>query len=181
MQALEIDIEESLEEFKAAASSLNAAGLSDTLGIPRSMVDSLGLEDITSLFTNPPPGIDEVVALSKIIQIGDSVEHRFDRIVIDTAPTGHTLRLLQLPKFVNSMTGNLIKLRGKIMNAVASVKNIFGGDDGSTTRVESTLDKLEKIQSNIQRVQNVLKDPKRTEFVGIELFVVFNYYLMQPI
>ena len=173
MQALEIDIEESLEEFKAAASSLNAAGLSDTLGIPRSMVDSLGLEDITSLFTNPPPGIDEVVALSKIIQIGDSVEHRFDRIVIDTAPTGHTLRLLQLPKFVNSMTGNLIKLRGKIMNAVASVKNIFGGDDGSTARVESTLDKLEKIQSNIQRVQNVLKDPKRTEFVGIELFVVF--------
>lgn len=138
------------------------------LGIPRSMIDSFGLEDLTSLFTNPPPGIDEVVALSKIVQYGDSAEYKFDRIIIDTAPTGHTLRLLQLPKFVNSMTGNLIKLRTKIVSAVDSVKNLFGGDQSGAVanRMESTLDKLENLQKNIQRVQTVLKDPKRTEFVG---------------
>lgn len=169
--ALEIDIEESLAEFKAATSSLNAAGLSEMLGIPRSMIDSFGLEDLTSLFTNPPPGIDEVVALSKIVQYGDSAEYKFDRIIIDTAPTGHTLRLLQLPKFVNSMTGNLIKLRTKIVSAVDSVKNLFGGDQSGAVanRMESTLDKLENLQKNIQRVQTVLKDPKRTEFVVVTI------------
>jgi arsenite-transporting ATPase len=171
--ALEIDIEESLEEFRAVASSLNAASLSSSLGIPRSMIDSLGLEDLTSLLTNPPPGIDEIVALSKIIKYGDSSEYKFQRIVIDTAPTGHTLRLLQLPKFVNSLTGNLMKLRGKIVGAVNSFQNMFGSADAKSSKsssgdsIESTLNKLEGIQESMKRVQTVLKDPKRTEFVGM--------------
>ena len=48
-------------------------------------------------------GIDEIVALTKIVQFGyrSGLEVKtdsmlFDRIVIDTAPTGHTIRLLQV-------------------------------------------------------------------------------------
>jgi arsenite-transporting ATPase len=50
------------------------------------------LRDLLSL---APPGIDEVFALSLL---GDTLaEGRFERIVVDPAPTGHLLRLLDMP------------------------------------------------------------------------------------
>ena len=116
--ALEIDVEEALAEFKESSKSLNVAELSNSLGVPKEIIESLGLEDLASIFTNPPPGIDEIVALTKIFQYSDETNPdgtaRFDRIVIDTAPTGHTIRLLQLPNFLNSVTGKLIRFRTKL-------------------------------------------------------------------
>ena len=171
--ALEIDIEGSMEEFKEAASSLDAASLSSALGIPQSMIDSLGLDDLTSLFTNPPPGIDEIVALSQIIKYGDGNANegmKFDRIVIDTAPTGHTLRLLQLPTFVNALAGNLIRFRSKISDAVSTFQNMFSSDPNpASSSVNTALDKLESIQSNMELVQGIMKDPKRTEFTVVTI------------
>ncbi len=174
--ALEIDIEKSMEEFKEAAKSLDSVALSSALGIPQGMIDSLGLDDLTSLFTNPPPGIDEIVGLSEIMKYGSAGgdgRPAFDRIVIDTAPTGHTLRLLQLPTFVNALAGNLIRFRSKISSAVATFQNMFSGGDESaaaqTTSVSTALDKLEAIQSNMEVVQEILKNPKRTEFAVVTI------------
>ena len=48
-----------------------------------------------------PPGVDEAVAISKVVQLAKSAEYQgFSRVIFDTAPTGHTLRLLTLPDFV---------------------------------------------------------------------------------
>ena len=41
-----------------------------------------------------PPGVDEAIAISHLVQYDRS---DFEKIIIDTAPTGHTLRLLQFP------------------------------------------------------------------------------------
>ncbi len=50
------------------------------------------LRDLLAL---APPGIDEVFALSIL---GDALaERRFRRIIVDPAPTGHLLRLLEMP------------------------------------------------------------------------------------
>ena len=46
------------------------------------------------------PGIDEAVAFGKIMQSLDDDEMKFDLIVFDTAPTGHTLRLLNFPELL---------------------------------------------------------------------------------
>lgn len=42
------------------------------------------------------PGIDEATAISNVINFIE--EDKYDVVVFDTAPTGHTLKLLQLPK-----------------------------------------------------------------------------------
>ena len=90
--ALEIDVDNALQEFKEAASGLDVVQLSASLGVPKEIIESLALDDLASIFTNPPPGIDEIIALTKIFQYGDEKDSngrpRFDRIIIDTAPTG---------------------------------------------------------------------------------------------
>ena len=41
------------------------------MGVPKEIIDTLGINDLASIFINPPPGIDEIVALTKIFQYAD--------------------------------------------------------------------------------------------------------------
>lgn len=60
------------------------------------------------------PGTDESALFDKIVSIVlDEYEH-FDKIVFDTAPTGHTLRLLTLPELMNTWIEGMIKRRRKV-------------------------------------------------------------------
>src|SRR4029079_3780040 len=50
---------------------------------------------LRELLALAPPGIDEMYALATL---GDTLEEgRYARIVVDPAPTGHLLRLLEMP------------------------------------------------------------------------------------
>jgi arsenite-transporting ATPase len=58
-------------------------------------IDSSGFmkEIMTSV-----PGIDEATSFGEILKSLD--EYKFDLIIFDTAPTGHTLRLLNFPNII---------------------------------------------------------------------------------
>ena len=64
---------------------------------------------------------------------------RFSRIVFDTAPTGHTLRLLTVPDFVEAALGKLIRLRRKLTAAGDAVRGLFGvkNQDAAIQKLES--------------------------------------------
>jgi arsenite/tail-anchored protein-transporting ATPase len=67
---------------------------------------------------------------------------KFTRIVFDTAPTGHTLRLLSVPDFVDAALGKIVRLRKKLGSAGDAVRGLFGASDQQDTAVE----KLEKLR-----------------------------------
>ena len=66
---------------------------------------------------------------------------RFTRIVFDTAPTGHTLRLLTVPDFVEASLGKLIRLRKKLTAAGDAVRGLFG-----VTNQDAAIQKLESLR-----------------------------------
>ena len=59
---------------------------------------SLDREAMSRLIHLAPPGLDEIMALSELARYVQ--EGKYDRFVIDTAPTGHFLRLLELPDMI---------------------------------------------------------------------------------
>lgn len=103
------------------------------------------------------PGADEAAAMRQLLEYLD--DPRFDRVVIDTAPTGHTLRLLQLPELMDSMVGRLLQFRQKMSGMLGGVTGMFGGDDTGDPSAE-----LDALRERIERLRAVLRDPGQTDF-----------------
>ncbi len=107
------------------------------------------------------PGIDEALP-AKVIQFikSDKYSH-FKRIIFDTAPTGHTLRMLSLPDFLDSFMGKIIKLRVKMNNATSMFKSLMGVE----TQPDNTLEIMEHLKSSMNIVRDLFKDGSQTEFI----------------
>ena len=57
LSALEIDVEAALETFKDNAKDFNSEGIAKSFGVPKEILDTLGLDDLAGIFTNPPVSI----------------------------------------------------------------------------------------------------------------------------
>ena len=111
-----------------------------------------------SLLGGTMPGADEAAAMRQLLEYLD--DPRFDRVVVDTAPTGHTLRLLELPEIMDSMLGRVLTLRQRFSGMMEGLKGMFGGgSDDDTAEAD-----LEALRARIERLRGVLQDPDRTDF-----------------
>ena len=115
-------------------------------------------EGLGGLLGGTMPGADEAAAMRQLLEYLD--DPRFDRVVVDTAPTGHTLRLLQLPEIMDSMLGRVMKLRQRFSGMMDGLKGMFGGGDDEP---DPSAD-LEELRERIERLRAVLRDPAKTDF-----------------
>ncbi|OYR52422.1 arsenic-transporting ATPase [Halorubrum sp. Ea1] len=165
--AAEIDPDDAMDEgmFGADGDPLGGMGeMGDAMGGMGGMGgadpdgDPDGEEGIGSLLGGTMPGADEAAAMRQLLEYLD--DPRFDRVIVDTAPTGHTLRLLQLPEIMDSMIGRVMKLRNRFSGMMDGLKGMFGaGDD----EADPTAD-LDELQERIERLRAVLRDPAQTDF-----------------
>lgn len=65
-----------------------------------------------------PPGADEIFALVRILELWEDDE--LSRIVVDTAPTGHFLRLLELPELAGEWIRQLMRITLRYREVLAS-------------------------------------------------------------
>jgi arsenite-transporting ATPase len=73
-------------------------------------------EILRDLLALAPPGIDELFALALL---GDTLaERRFARVIVDPAPTGHLLRLLEMPAVALDWTHRLMRMMLKYRELV---------------------------------------------------------------
>ena len=74
--------------------------------------------------TGAIPGIDEAMSFAEVMKLIQSLE--YDTVVFDTAPTGHTLRLLQFPDTLQRALGKLQQLQGTLGPMMSAMGPMLG-------------------------------------------------------
>lgn len=145
---MEINTEKGMQEFQETLGQ-------SSLGPEAEMASSL-MGDMSGM---SPPGSDEAMAFGKILEFIDDAS--YDRVIFDTAPTGHTLKLLELPDQLDSWLGKLLTMRQRLSSMMGGLRAMMGGaqqEDNSWEMLQQTKDKI-----RAARVQ--LSDPSITQFV----------------
>jgi arsenite-transporting ATPase len=95
-----------------------------------------------------PPGIDELFGVLSVL---DARDH-YDRIVVDTAPTGHALRLLEMPDAAREWVQALLRMLLKYQSVIHAGR---------------LAEELVEASKSIRALQAMLRDPARTRFVVV--------------
>jgi len=151
LSALEINAERALSEFKIEYED-ELKRLFDT-------ATYLDEEDIDSILVLPIPGIDEVMGFKTIVDLIE--EGKFDKYVVDTAPTGHALRLLTLPELLDDWIKVMGRMRWKYRYMVTSFAGKYKPDSAD--------DFLVSMKKAVKRMDGLLRDEKRCEFIVVTI------------
>ncbi|WP_274585124.1 ArsA family ATPase [Neisseria leonii] len=120
------------------------------------------------------PGAEEAALLEAVC--GFVVNHRimgFDQVVFDTAPTGHTLRLLELPQMMAAWTDGLLAQQGR-QSALREAALPFWRRSGREqtllseakhSRWQKAADVLAKRRELFERAGRLLADAANTSIV----------------
>ena len=77
------------------------------------------LNDLIGNLSTSIPGIDEALSFSELMK--EVQEMKYDVVVFDTAPTGHTLRLLSFPSMLESSFDSLNGLTSSFSGLLSQV------------------------------------------------------------
>lgn len=111
------------------------------------------------------PGAQEAALLERIATILEQGlhQHAFDLIIFDTAPTGHTLRLLSLPEAMAAWTQGLMKhdSRSKKLAGVLDHLTPKQGRDINNPLADPTRDVSEGLSERNQQISDTLLHRQR--------------------
>ncbi len=151
LSALEISAEKAFSKFKVE--------YEDEIKKILDTSTYLDQEDIDSIFALPIPGMDEVMGFKTIVDLIE--EAKFDKYIVDTAPTGHALRLLTLPELLDDWIKVMAKMRWKYRYMVERFAGKYKPDEAD--------DFLLSMKKTVKRIENLLKDQQRCEFIVITI------------
>jgi arsenite-transporting ATPase len=149
--AMQINAKKVLEEFKERY----GREILDILQQGTYLAD----DETEEMFRLDIPGLDEVMSFKKIIDFMDSSDYQ--QYIVDTAPTGHTLRLLTLPDLLDNWIKFLANLRWKYHVMVRQFTKEKRTDDADQFLLE--------MKKTVNRVRALLQNPEKTEFVVVTI------------
>jgi arsenite/tail-anchored protein-transporting ATPase len=107
---------------------------------------------IERLLDLSPPGLDEVMALARVMEM--ITQERFDLLVLDSAPTGHLLRLLEMPEVMDQWLKAIFEL-------LLKYKHIL--------RMPKLSRRLIDISRHLKRLRVMLRDPAGTALYAVSI------------
>ena len=118
------------------------------------------LTDISSSI----PGIDEAMSFAEVMKQVQSMD--YDCIVFDTAPTGHTLRLLQFPSTLQKGLDKLMSLKESFGGLLSTASSMLTGPGGEDVVAQAS-EKMESLRLVVEEVNDQFKNPNLTTFVCV--------------
>ena len=122
-----------------------------------------GISNIMGELSNSIPGIDEAMSFSELMKQVQSLD--FDVVVFDTAPTGHTLRLLSFPTILEKALGKVMELKDRFGGLIGQAMGVMGGGNPAEAQ-DALLGRLEETRAVINKVNDAFQDPSLTTFVS---------------
>ena len=113
----------------------------------------LDRDDVRRLLDLSLPGVDELIGLLELVRLARA--ESCDEVVVDTAPTGHTLRLLAMPEELVRLAGALDRLQAD-HRIVAETFGAWHPDRSD--------DLLAEIESQAREIGELLRDSTRATF-----------------
>lgn len=111
------------------------------------------------------PGIDE---LSVFVEVFQGVELlSFDVVIFDTAPTGHTLRLLSMPQMLTSTVEKISNTEGAKTMLSAAATMVLSAAGGQNADPNSLSSYVSSWIDLAERVKGLLTDETKTAFVCV--------------
>lgn len=151
LQVLEIDSQASFRKFMDAhQSQLHTIALRGTF---------LDEADVDQLLHLSLPGLDELMAFHEIAVLAESGAYAC--ILVDTAPTGHTLRFLGLFEVMRNWLDALDALLAKHRYLTALYQGSRAGDESDTF--------VRDMRGLVERLAALLRDPRRCRFIPVML------------
>lgn len=151
--AAEVDPETGQEAYRRVVEAL--AGEFRDAGL------RLSEDDLERLFeAGLVPGGDEVAALEYVARYATS---DYDHVVFDTAPTGHTLRLLDLPDVLGETLGVAGDVQRRVRRAGRAARSVVLGPAAYWGSTDDE-DEVASLQRRVADVGALLRDPARTSF-----------------
>lgn len=123
-----------------------------------------GISNIMGELSNSIPGIDEAMSFSELMKQVQNLD--FDVVVFDTAPTGHTLRLLSFPTILEKALGKVMELKDRFGGLIGQATALMGGGQNPAQAQDALLGKLEETRAVINKVNDAFQDPALTTFVS---------------
>lgn len=151
LSALEINAEKAMAGFKSK--------YENEIKLIFDNSSYMDADDINALFTLPIPGLDEVMSFKTIVDLIGA--QQFDKYIVDTAPTGHALRLLSMPGLLDEWIKVLATMRWKYHRVVGA----FGGQN----RTNAADDFMLEMKKTVKHIEQLLKDGRRCEFVAVTI------------
>lgn len=119
----------------------------------------LDAEDIQRLLEMSLPGVDEMLGLVELRRLSRGAS--YDEVIVDTAPTGHTLRLLAIPETWTRIASVFDDMQAKHRFLAESIGGSYRDDAGDKLIAEIDSDGREMAES--------LRDPVQTTFTWVLL------------
>ncbi len=97
------------------------------------------------------PGVEDIALFNRM---GDLIVRRsgvYDLIVFDTAPTGHTMRLLQLPELMTSWIDTLARRRKNLVDLSAGINRDPAASDPILAALEQRKERLVEFRARLMQ------------------------------
>jgi arsenite-transporting ATPase len=109
------------------------------------------------------PGIEEEYMLNYILELVES--HQYDLVVWDTAPAGHTLRLLHLPQIFLKHLEAATKFYMNLYSYLDKLKETVKLKKGK----RSLLEIISGWEDLAEKVVHFIRDPQKSEFIIVTI------------